>query len=58
MSKIVEQVKKAVLSNPERPNAAGLEVIDAEIEQSRQDKWNRLVEAAKSLEPKEGASGA
>jgi len=57
MSKIVEQVKSAVLSNPERPNAAGLEVVDAEIDQSRKDKWNRLVEAAKSVEPKEKLDG-
>jgi len=57
MSEIVEQVKRAIRENPERPNAAGLAVVDAEIAQSREAKWDRLVKAAESIQPKEGKDG-
>tara|TARA_R110002110_G_scaffold110581_2_gene275647 strand:+ start:839 stop:1009 length:171 start_codon:yes stop_codon:yes gene_type:complete len=53
MSDIIEQVKRAIIENPERPNSAGLAVVDAEIERDRTAKWNRMVEAAKSIEPKD-----
>ena len=53
----MEQVKRAIRENPERPNAAGLAVVDAEIAQSREAKWDRLVKAAESIQPKEGKDG-
>jgi hypothetical protein len=52
MSEIIEQVKRAVLSNPERPNAAGLEVIDAEIARERGKAVSRRVEMAELVQPK------
>tara|TARA_R110002051_G_scaffold19526_1_gene54332 strand:+ start:533 stop:703 length:171 start_codon:yes stop_codon:yes gene_type:complete len=51
MSDIIEQVKRAIIENPERPNSAGLAVVDAEIERDRTAKWNRMVEVARSVSP-------
>lgn len=53
MSEIVERVRQVIRDNPDRPNAAGLEVIDAKIAEERGVKWERLVKAARSIEPKE-----
>ena len=53
MSEIIEQVKMAVLSNPERPNAAGLEEIDAEIARERGKAVSRRREMAELVQPKE-----